>query len=96
MQRSMRKEAANGDAQPNGAPQNLQLDAVVIGAGFAGVYLLHRLRNEGFNVKLVEAGTGLGGIWYWNSMLFQPVSGFRRTLIVIKTTPVRELTLPTR
>jgi cation diffusion facilitator CzcD-associated flavoprotein CzcO len=89
MQRSMRREAANGDAQPNGAPQNLELDAVVIGAGFAGVYLLHRLRNEGFNVKLVEAGTGLGGIWYWNSMLVQFLSGFYRTL-----TPMSSSRLP--
>jgi len=55
----------NGDAQTNGGPLELDLDAVVIGAGFAGVYLLHRLRQEGLNVKLIEAGDGLGGIWYW-------------------------------
>ncbi|EME83105.1 uncharacterized protein MYCFIDRAFT_188249 [Pseudocercospora fijiensis CIRAD86] len=35
--------------------------------GFAGVYLLHRLRQEGFNVKIAEAGSALGGIWYWNN-----------------------------
>lgn len=56
----------NGDTQTNGA-QELELDAVVIGAGFAGVYLLHRLRQEGLKVKLIEAGDGLGGIWYWNN-----------------------------
>jgi cation diffusion facilitator CzcD-associated flavoprotein CzcO len=46
---------------------HLELDAVIVGGGFAGVYLLHRLRQEGFNVKLLEAGTALGGIWHWNS-----------------------------
>lgn len=45
----------------------LTLDALVVGAGFAGCYLLHQLRKEGFSVKVVEAGTGLGGIWHWNS-----------------------------
>ncbi|KAF2167003.1 hypothetical protein M409DRAFT_66115 [Zasmidium cellare ATCC 36951] len=47
--------------------RSLSLDALIIGAGFAGVYLLHRLRQEGFNAKIVEAGTGLGGIWHWNN-----------------------------
>ena len=57
----------NGHAQTNGEPVNLDLDAAIIGGGFAGVYLLHRLRQEGFNVKLIEAGSGLGGIWHWNN-----------------------------
>lgn len=57
----------NGDVQTNGGPLNLELDAAIIGGGFAGVYLLHRLRQEGFNVKLIEAGSGLGGIWHWNN-----------------------------
>lgn len=42
----------------------LVLDALVVGGGFAGVYLLHRLRQEGYKVKLVEAGHALGGIWH--------------------------------
>jgi cation diffusion facilitator CzcD-associated flavoprotein CzcO len=42
------------------------LDALIIGAGFSGVYLLHRLRQRGFKVSLFEAGPDLGGIWYWN------------------------------
>ena len=41
-------------------------DAVVIGAGFAGLYMLHRLRNAGFSVRVYEAGDGVGGTWYWN------------------------------
>ncbi|KAI2614715.1 cyclopentanone 1,2-monooxygenase [Hypoxylon fragiforme] len=43
-----------------------ELDALVIGGGFSGVYQLKKLREEGYKVKLVEAGSGYGGIWYWN------------------------------
>jgi cation diffusion facilitator CzcD-associated flavoprotein CzcO len=42
------------------------VDAVVIGAGFAGLYALHRLRNDGLTVRLFEAADGVGGVWYWN------------------------------
>ena len=42
------------------------LDALIIGAGFSGLYQLHRLRQQGFSVRLFEAGAGLGGIWHWN------------------------------
>jgi cyclohexanone monooxygenase len=41
-------------------------DVVVVGAGFAGLYQLHRLRDLGFSVALLEAGSSLGGIWHWN------------------------------
>ncbi len=43
-----------------------RLDAVVVGAGFAGIYMLHRLRETGFNARLFEAAPGVGGTWYWN------------------------------
>ena len=42
------------------------LDVLIVGAGFSGLYLLDQLREHGFNVHLVEAGAGVGGIWYWN------------------------------
>ncbi|HEX4198935.1 MAG TPA: NAD(P)/FAD-dependent oxidoreductase [Caulobacteraceae bacterium] len=42
------------------------LDAVVVGAGFAGLYALHRLRELGFSARLFEKGDGVGGTWYWN------------------------------
>jgi cation diffusion facilitator CzcD-associated flavoprotein CzcO len=42
------------------------LDAVVVGAGFAGLYLLHRLRKLGFSAKAIEAADDVGGTWYWN------------------------------
>ena len=41
-------------------------DAVVVGAGFAGMYMLHRLRGLGFSVRVYEQGDGVGGTWYWN------------------------------
>jgi cyclohexanone monooxygenase len=41
-------------------------DAVVVGAGFAGMYMLHRLRGQGFSVRVYEQGGDVGGTWYWN------------------------------
>ncbi|MFZ5731566.1 MAG: flavin-containing monooxygenase [Pseudomonadota bacterium] len=41
-------------------------DVVVVGAGFAGMYLLHRLRGLGLSVRVYEQGSGVGGTWYWN------------------------------
>ncbi len=41
-------------------------DVVVVGAGFAGMYLLHRLRGLGLRARVLEAGGGVGGTWYWN------------------------------
>ena len=43
-----------------------QYDAIIIGAGMSGLYQLHRLRELGLSVRLLEAGTGVGGTWYWN------------------------------
>jgi cation diffusion facilitator CzcD-associated flavoprotein CzcO len=42
------------------------VDAVVVGAGFAGMYMLHRLRALGLSVQGFEAGDDVGGTWYWN------------------------------
>ena len=42
------------------------LDAVIVGAGFAGLYMLHRLRGLGLSARVYEAGDGIGGTWYWN------------------------------
>ncbi len=41
-------------------------DVIVVGAGFAGLYLLHRLRALGFSARAFEIGDGVGGTWYWN------------------------------
>ena len=40
--------------------------AVIVGAGFAGLYMLHRLRGLGLSARVYEAGDGVGGTWYWN------------------------------
>ncbi len=42
------------------------VDVVVVGAGFAGLYALHRLRGDGLTVRVLEAADGVGGVWYWN------------------------------
>ncbi|HVW33281.1 MAG TPA: NAD(P)/FAD-dependent oxidoreductase [Acidimicrobiia bacterium] len=44
----------------------MELDVVVVGAGFAGLYMLHRLRGLGLAARIVERGDGVGGTWYWN------------------------------
>ena len=41
-------------------------DAVVVGAGFGGMYMLHNLRKHGFSARVFEAGSDVGGTWYWN------------------------------
>jgi cation diffusion facilitator CzcD-associated flavoprotein CzcO len=52
------EEMATGKAE--------ELDVFVVGAGFAGLYQLNRLRKLGYNVKVFESGSDIGGIWYWN------------------------------
>ncbi len=43
-----------------------QVDVVVVGAGFAGMYSLYRLRKAGYTVRVFERGDNVGGTWYWN------------------------------
>ena len=43
-----------------------RFDAIVVGAGFAGLYMCHRLREAGKTVRIYEAGDDVGGTWYWN------------------------------
>jgi cation diffusion facilitator CzcD-associated flavoprotein CzcO len=52
-------------AQPSsaGVPDH---DAIVIGAGIAGMYALHRLRELGLSTRVIEVGSDVGGTWYWN------------------------------
>ena len=50
-----------------GASAKTHFDAVIIGAGFSGMYMLHSLRDKlDLNVTVFEAGDGVGGTWYWN------------------------------
>src|ERR1700712_373744 len=48
------------------SPGSDTFNVVVVGAGFAGMYMLHRLRGIGLTVQLLEAGSDVGGTWYWN------------------------------
>jgi cyclohexanone monooxygenase len=41
-------------------------DVVIVGAGFSGLYMLHRLRGLGVSARVLEAGPSVGGTWYWN------------------------------
>ena len=50
---------------PKPAPQTT-FEAVIVGAGFAGLYMLHRMRKLGLSARVYEASTGVGGTWYWN------------------------------
>ena len=48
-------------------PDTTHYDAVVIGAGFAGMYMLKKLRDDlGMNIQVYERGSGVGGTWFWN------------------------------
>ena len=47
-------------------PPPRSLDVVVIGAGFAGLHMLHRLRGMGYSARAYEAAADVGGVWYWN------------------------------
>ena len=47
-------------------PVPAAIDVVIVGAGFAGMYMLHRLRGLGLSAVVFEAGTDVGGTWYWN------------------------------
>src|ERR1700712_2170592 len=48
------------------SPGSDTFNVVVVGAGFAGMYMLHRLRGLGLSARVFEQGDGVGGTWYWN------------------------------
>ncbi len=56
-------QSVTGKSQPSGQEA---YDVVVVGAGFAGMYMLHRLRGLGLSVRVYEQGGDVGGTWYWN------------------------------
>lgn len=45
---------------------NSSYDAIVVGAGFAGIYMLYQLKQQGLHARVIEAGDGVGGTWFWN------------------------------
>jgi len=48
-------------------PKNADFDVIIVGAGFSGMYMLHKVRSLGLSVRAFERGSGVGGTWYWNS-----------------------------
>ena len=52
--------------EPSSEPAVEELEALIIGGGVSGIYQLYCLRNLGLNVRIFEAGGGVGGTWYWN------------------------------
>ncbi len=54
----------NAAAAP--ADTDARVDAVIVGAGFAGMYLLHKLRALGMRARVFDTANGVGGTWYWN------------------------------
>lgn len=57
----------NKSERMNHFGESVDFDAVVVGAGFGGLYTVHKLRNEmGLNVRAYEKGSDVGGTWYWN------------------------------
>jgi len=56
-------QSVSGKSQPTATET---YDVVVVGAGFAGMYMLHRLRGLGLSVRVYEQGGDVGGTWYWN------------------------------
>ncbi|WP_291858609.1 NAD(P)/FAD-dependent oxidoreductase [Bradyrhizobium sp.] len=56
-------QSVSGKGQPAATEA---YDVVVVGAGFAGMYMLHRLRGQGLSARVYEQGGDVGGTWYWN------------------------------
>src|SRR5260370_14311683 len=66
MERNVTQTATKSNGR-NGAQKTATFDAVVIGAGVAGLYQLYRLREQGLNVRVFDTAADVGGTWYWNS-----------------------------
>jgi len=54
------------DTMSPSPPTATKLDALIVGAGFSGVYQFKHLRDLGYRVQLVDSATGYGGVWHWN------------------------------
>src|SRR6201986_2829100 len=55
-----------GTGRTSGGAAAAATDAIVIGAGFAGLYMMHKLREQNMSVRGFEAADDVGGTWYWN------------------------------
>jgi cyclohexanone monooxygenase len=65
--KSEKFQGASMSASPSPSDEATEsYDVIVVGAGFAGMYMLYRLRGQGFTARVYEQGDGVGGTWYWN------------------------------
>ena len=62
----MRDTQATASAPTAGTRPGSPFDLIIVGAGFAGMYMLHKARQMGLSAQVYEAGSGVGGTWYWN------------------------------
>src|SRR6201996_4429209 len=53
-------------AEPQAKGQVATYDAIIIGGGISGMFMLYRLRELGMTARVFESGTNVGGTWYWN------------------------------
>jgi cation diffusion facilitator CzcD-associated flavoprotein CzcO len=63
---SPRKKSEATSMPDTNVPISTDYDAVVVGAGFSGLYMLHKLRELGLSVRVIEMADGVGGTWFWN------------------------------
>src|SRR5262245_31476009 len=62
----MRETRVSEGAKAARAPIVREIDAIVVGAGFSGLYMLHKLRELGLSVQGFDKANDVGGTWYWN------------------------------
>ncbi|MYZ46903.1 NAD(P)/FAD-dependent oxidoreductase [Rhizobiales bacterium L72] len=55
-----------GGSRTSSGDRACDFDVIVVGAGFAGLYMIHKLRQMGMSVRAYEAADDVGGVWYWN------------------------------
>jgi cyclohexanone monooxygenase len=56
----------DASAQDSAKNTRAAFDVVIVGAGFGGMYMLHRMRQLGLTTRVYDTATGVGGTWYWN------------------------------
>jgi NADPH-dependent 2,4-dienoyl-CoA reductase/sulfur reductase-like enzyme len=71
---------------------NLDVDVLIIGAGFGGTYMLYEMRRAGFKTVLYEAGTSFGGTWRWNVYVFSSTFNTTSLRILTESSLARVLT----
>ena len=67
MSSSANMATTNGHRERVDSASEQSLDALVVGAGFGGIYQLKKLRDMGLNVKAIDTASDVGGTWFWNT-----------------------------